>query len=84
MRYCVVTYLKQPTDAGYNESITLHTKLKSKELNRASIILDFVDRKVVKARLQAGTSIPKDWDNIVGYYKENYTDIIQRLENENK
>ena len=58
------------------------TRVRTKDWQTASVILDFKEQKVLKASLRDNT-IPKDWDRIVGYYYPFYTNIMERLFEEN-
>lgn len=79
MRYLIITYVRQP-DNKYDEMIRVETKIKNRDTQQANIILDFQDKKVVKARLQSDVTVPKDWDVVIDYYRENYKDLIEKLE----
>lgn len=78
MRYLVVEYLQQP-DGKYNEKATVETHIRDKHLNRAMVILDYKERKIVKLRadLSAG---PRDFDRVSNFYKKNYSNAIEMLE----
>ena len=56
--------------------------IKTRDLQTASVILDFKKLQVVKCSMN-GVQIPKDWDRIVTYYHKHYTSIIERLFKEN-
>lgn len=56
--------------------------LKTRDLQMASVILDFKKLEVVKASFN-GVSVPRDFDKIVSYYMQFYESIITRLFNEN-
>ena len=81
MRYLMLTYYYQ--DSGkIDEGMTVTTRVRTKDWQTASVILDFKELKVLKAALR-DTTIPKDWDRIVGYYYPFYTNIMERLLQEN-
>jgi hypothetical protein len=65
-----------------DESMSVATKVRTKDWQMANVILDFKELKVLKASLR-DTAIPKDWDRIVGYYYPFYTNIMERLLQEN-
>jgi hypothetical protein len=65
-----------------DESMAVATKVRTKDWQIANVILDFKELKVLKASLQ-DNAIPKDWDRIVGYYYPFYTNIMERLLQEN-
>ena len=81
MRYLMLTYYYQAT-GKIDEGMTVATKVKTKDWQMASVILDFKELRVLKAALR-DTTIPKDWDRIVGYYYPFYTSIMERLLQEN-
>ena len=81
MRYMILTYFKQAS-GKIDEVMSLSNRVKPKDWQTASVILDFREQKVLKAALR-DTAIPKDWDRIVGYYYPFYTSIMERLLQEN-
>ena len=81
MRYLMLTYFYQP-NGKIDEGMTVATRVKTKDWQTASVILDFKELKVLKASL-SDTSIPKDWERIVGYYYPYYPAIMERLLQEN-
>ena len=81
MRYLILTYYYQAS-GKIDEGMTVSNNVKRKDWQTASVILDFKDQKVLKASLR-DTTIPKDWDRIVGYYYPFYTSIMERLFTEN-
>jgi hypothetical protein len=81
MRYLLLTYYHQAS-GKIDEGMTLSNRIRPKDSQTASVILDFKEQKVVKASIR-DTAIPKDWDRIVGYYYPFYTRIIERLFQEN-
>jgi len=81
MRYLILTYYYQ-ANGKIDEAMTVANKIRRKDWQTASVILDFKDQKVLKASLR-DTTIPKDWDRIVGYYYPFYTSIMERLFEEN-
>ena len=58
------------------------TRLKTNDIQTASVILDFKLLRVEKCSM-SGVQVPKDWDTIVSYYYQHYANIIERLFNEN-
>lgn len=81
MRYFVITYFKKAT--GEQDEVTAVTRsLKTHDIQCASVILDFKKCEVVKASM-GGVNVPRNFDNIVGYYRQHYKSIIDRLFNEN-
>jgi hypothetical protein len=81
MRYLILTYYYQ-ANGKIDEGMTVSNNIKRKDWQTASVILDFKDQKVLKASLR-DTTIPKDWNRIVGYYYPFYTSIMERLFTEN-
>jgi hypothetical protein len=81
MRYLLLTYYYQ-ANGKIDEGMTVTTKVRTKDWQTASVILDFKEQKVLKASLRDNT-IPKDWERIVGYYYPFYTKIMERLFEEN-
>ena len=81
MRYLMLTYYYQAT-GKIDEGMTVATKVRTKDWQTASVILDFKELRVLKASLR-DTTIPKNWERIVGYYYPFYTNIMERLLQEN-
>ena len=81
MRYLMLTYYTK-ANGKIDESMAVATKVRTKDWQIANVILDFKELKVLKASLQ-DNAIPKDWDRIVGYYYPFYTNIMERLLQEN-
>lgn len=84
MRYLIVNYRQVMIRKGFrmepqtDEIVSVSKKLKTQDLQRSGVILDFKNRQVVLSTLN-GTTIPKDWDRIVGYYHRFYKDIIEKM-----
>ena len=81
MRYLMLTYFYQ-ANGKIDEGMTVTTRVRTKDWQTASVILDFKEQKVLKASMN-NTTIPKDWDRIVGYYYPYYPAIMERLLREN-
>ena len=77
----MLTYYYQ-ANGKIDEGMTIATRVRTKDWQTASVILDFKEQKVLKASLRDIT-IPKDWDRIVGYYYPFYPAIMERLLREN-
>lgn len=77
MRYLILTYYAK-ADGKMDESMAVSTSVKSRDIQTASVILDFKKLQVVKAHLN-GTTVPKDFHKIVQYYMQHYENIIKRL-----
>jgi hypothetical protein len=81
MRYLLLTYYTKP-DGKIDESMAVSKSIKTRDLQTASVILDFKKLQVVKATL-GGTSVPRDFNRIVEYYHQHYAATIERLFAEN-
>jgi hypothetical protein len=81
MRYLMLTYFYQ-ANGKIDEGMMVSNRVRTKDWQTASVILDFKELKVLKASLR-DTTIPKDWDRIVGYYYPFYPAIMERLFHEN-
>jgi hypothetical protein len=81
MRYLILTYLKKP-NGQMDEALSLSKRLSDRDMQSASVILDFRELRVIKASMN-GVTVPKDWDRIVGFYNQHYSHIIERLFREN-
>lgn len=77
----LLTYIKKP-DGKIDEQVQVSTKIKERDISTCNVILDFKEKKVEKASID-GTSIPRNWDTIVEYYREHYSDLIENLEKHN-
>lgn len=75
------TYIKKP-DGKIDEQVQMSNKLKERDITTCNVILDFKQKIVEKASVD-GTSIPRDWNTIVEYYREYYSDLIEDLEKHN-
>lgn len=81
MRYFVITYYQKAN--GQQDEVTAVTKnLKTRDLQCATVILDFKKLEVVKASM-GGVTVPKNFNNITSYYRQHYKNIIDRLFAEN-
>ena len=81
MRYLLLTYYTKP-DGKIDESMAVSKSIKTRDLQTASVILDFKKLAVVKAIL-GGVSVPRDFNRIVEYYHKHYASTIARLLQEN-
>jgi hypothetical protein len=71
-------YIKTP-DGQVDEATTLTKSLKRKDLASSSVILDFKEKKIIKASF-SGTLAEKNWDKIRDFYYEYYPKYIDLLE----
>lgn len=81
MRYFLITYYKKP-NGQIDESTSVVKNLKPKDIQTCNVILDFKKQRVEKCSMD-GVLVPRDWDKIVSYYYQHYTNIIERLFIEN-
>lgn len=81
MRYLTLTYYRQ-ANGRIDEAMQVTKRLRMRDWQSASVILDFKDQKVLKCSVD-GTVVDKDWDRIVSYYYQHYANIIERLFVEN-
>jgi hypothetical protein len=81
MRYLILTYYAK-ADGKMDESMAVSSSVRARDIQTASVILDFKKLQVVKAHLN-GTTVPKDFHKIVEYYMQHYENIIKRLFAEN-
>lgn len=81
MRYLVLTYYIRP-DGKIDEAMAVSKHIRPRDLQTASVILDFQKLQVVKCSMNS-VQIPRDWDRIVSYYHQHYATTIERLFAEN-
>lgn len=81
MRYLIITYYKK-ANGQTDEVMAVAKNLRARDIQTATVILDFKKLEVTKASM-GGLNVPKNFDNIVGYYMQHYENIITRLFNEN-
>jgi hypothetical protein len=81
MRYLTLTYYTRP-DGKIDEAMAVSKNIRPRDLQTASVILDFKKLQVVKCSMN-GVQVPRDWDRIVTYYHQLYASTIERLFAEN-
>lgn len=81
MRYLILTYYKK-ADGKIDESMAVSRRIGNKDLQSATVILDFKKLSVIKASMD-GVQVPKNFDRIVQYYMLHYESTITRLFKEN-
>ena len=81
MRYMFLTYCTKP-NGQIDESVTIATRVKPRDLQMVNVILDFKKLEVVKCSM-GGVIVPRDFHKIVQYYMQHYENVIQRLFKEN-
>jgi len=77
MRYFVVTYYLK-SDGQHDEAVQVVSNVGKVMSRSANVILDFKERKVLKARMEQ--PIERDWTLIRDYYNKIYHQIISELE----
>ncbi len=78
MRYLLITYLKK-ADGAIDEQIQVSKTVKDRDTQTCNIILDFKEKKIVKAVVD-GQVIQSDWVTIEAYYQQVYPDLIEDLQ----
>jgi hypothetical protein len=81
MRYLLLTFYTQAS-GKIDEAMVVSKRIRPKDWQTVNVILDFKECKVLKSSVN-GETATKDWDIIVGYYYPYYTNIIERLFQEN-
>lgn len=81
MRYFLASYYQKP-GGKYNESVKVDTKVRIKDLQAASVIIDYKERKIVKSsfRGELGADKSHDFNTINNFYKQHYSSLISQLE----
>jgi hypothetical protein len=65
-----------------DEHMVVANNIRKKDWQTVNVILDFKECKVIKSTVNRQLAT-KDWDTLVGYYYPFYTQIIERLFEEN-
>lgn len=81
MRYLLLTFYTQAS-GKIDEAMVVSKRLRPKDWQTVNVILDFKECQVLKSMVN-GEAATKDWDTIVSYYYPFYTNIIERLFEEN-
>lgn len=81
MRYFIVNYYTK-ADGKVDEATTVSKKVKTRDLQSASIILDFKTCTVLQSTM-GGVVVPKDFQKIASFYHKHYPNVIERLFKEN-
>ena len=81
MRYLIITYYKKPS-GQIDEAMAVSKSLKTRDIQCASVILDFKLQRVEKCSM-GDVVVPRNWDRIVSYYYQYYANVIERLFTEN-
>ena len=77
MRYLIINYFRKP-NGQMDEVVSVSKSLKMRDIQSASVILDFRRQQVVKCSLQ-GQNVAKDWNRVVGFYYQHYQSTIDLL-----
>lgn len=78
MRYLLVSYVRKP-NGQMDEQVTVSKRVKNKDLQTCSVILDFQKGQVVIASMN-GTTIPKNFVKIRDFYHQHYKRLVEDLE----
>jgi hypothetical protein len=82
----IVTYLRRAAgrhrEPQQDEVVSAAQRLRNRDLDQGSVILDFRDRQVIKASVGDQTA-PRDFQRIRDYYYQHYRDFIDELERAN-
>ena len=81
MRYLTLTYYTK-ADGKIDEAMAVSKNIRARDLQTASVILDFKKLQVIKCSMN-GVQVSRDWDRIVTYYHQHYASTIERLFAEN-
>ena len=81
MRYLFLTFYTQAS-GKIDEHMVVANNIRRKDWQTVNVILDFKECKVIKSTVNRQLAT-KDWDTLVGYYYPFYTQIIERLFEEN-
>lgn len=77
MRYFIVKYIKQPNDQ-YNEQAYMDRKIRKRDEDMASIILDYRDKTVIKATMNDKV-LPKEFARFDEFFHDYYPETINYL-----
>jgi predicted amino acid racemase len=81
MRYFIVTYITRP-DGKVDECTEVSKRVRTRDIQSASVILDFKTCSVVKSSM-GGVVVPRDFQKISSFYHQHYPNVIERLFKEN-
>jgi hypothetical protein len=81
MRYFIVTYYHK-ANGQVDEATAVSKNLKKRDIQSASVILDFKTCSVLKSSM-GGVVVPRDFQKIASFYHQHYPNIIERLFREN-
>ena len=78
MRFLIINYLRK-ANGQMDEVVSISKRTRMRDIQTASVILDFSTQTVVKCSLN-GTVVPKDWNRIRDFYYQHYKITIDDLE----
>lgn len=81
MRYLIIRYYRRP-NGQMDEVVEIGRRLRDRDLQSASVILDFLSKAVIKCSMD-GVTVPKDWQRIRDFYHQHYAQVIDDLERSN-
>lgn len=81
MRYLCLSYYRK-ANGQMDESMSVTSRLRDRDLQTAAVILDFKELRVIKASMNDVT-LPKNFERITSYYRQFYKNTIDRLFREN-
>ena len=68
-------YMQNPDNLQFDEMFNIVTKIKDKELQTYSVILDLTEKKIVKNSYQSG----KTYQEILQYFTSNYSEKFTQM-----
>jgi len=78
MRYLIINYYRRP-NGQMDEVVSIARRTRMRDIQSAAVILDFETRSVVKCSMD-GVVVPKDWQRIIDFYHQHYSQVIEDLE----
>lgn len=78
MRYFIVTYYRTPR-GQINEQGQVVAKIKPRDLDTASVIMDFKTQSIVKAAVAGTTVTERNWETFLETYREHYSETLDQL-----
>ena len=83
MRDMIITYMTRAQGRGQktqqDELVQVAKRVRPRDLDSASVILDFQTRSVLKSSVGDQVA-PRDFQRIRDYYHQHYADVIDQLE----
>jgi hypothetical protein len=80
MRYLLISFLRR-NGGQIDEMVAVSKRVQTSDMNSCNVILDFADKKIVKAIIE-GKQHDGDFDRMRDYYNRVYPNLIQQLEKE--